>query len=257
VNDWNGASDNPEPLQTFSPTGAALARTPSSRTASSSFHTSSRTNSIASRQTNATSLAPLQVRGNGDSDGLEPLNEEELDAGSFDLIAPISSSHRRYCLEERSEQLFSREHLQVIFADPTLLDSFIIFIRLFMPSSTPLLYFYLDALKAWNAIQYSNAIVKELLPIDGHGFTQNPASLAANVALKAQIDAAFDALTRQELPAFVTHTWIRIASVSIRKRITGTLPIHLRQMSEGLAEVFCLTDPSRHDNPIVFASDGM
>lgn len=28
-------------------------------------------------------------------------------------------------------------------------------------------------------------------------------------------------------------------------------------MSEGLAETFCLTDPSRRDNPIIFASDGM
>lgn len=35
----------------------------------------------------------------------------------------------------------------------------------------------------------------------------------------------------------------------------GTLPPHLREQSEGLAEVFCLTDPSRSDNPIVFASE--
>lgn len=27
-------------------------------------------------------------------------------------------------------------------------------------------------------------------------------------------------------------------------------------MSEGLAEAFCLSDPSRHDCPILFASDG-
>lgn len=37
----------------------------------------------------------------------------------------------------------------------------------------------------------------------------------------------------------------------------GTLPPHLREASEGLAEVFCLTDPSRPDNPIVFASEGL
>jgi len=30
---------------------------------------------------------------------------------------------------------------------------------------------------------------------------------------------------------------------------------HLREASEGLAEVFCLTDPSRADNPIVFVSE--
>lgn len=27
-------------------------------------------------------------------------------------------------------------------------------------------------------------------------------------------------------------------------------------LSEGLAETFCLTDPSRRDNPIIFASEG-
>lgn len=27
-------------------------------------------------------------------------------------------------------------------------------------------------------------------------------------------------------------------------------------MSEGLAETFCLSDPARHDNPILFASEG-
>ena len=34
-------------------------------------------------------------------------------------------------------------------------------------------------------------------------------------------------------------------SLSISRRITGTLAPHLRDASEGLAEVFCLTDPSR------------
>ncbi|KAK3359781.1 hypothetical protein B0T25DRAFT_109581 [Lasiosphaeria hispida] len=67
---------------------------------------------------------------------------------------------------------------------------------------------------------------------------------------------ASEALVREELPAFITHTWIRIASVSIRKGTTGTLSAHPRQVSERLAEVFCLTDPSREDDPVVFASEG-
>ena len=35
----------------------------------------------------------------------------------------------------------------------------------------------------------------------------------------------------------------------------GSMPTDLRDASEGLAEVFCLSDPSRHDNPIILASD--
>lgn len=42
----------------------------------------------------------------------------------------------------------------------------------------------------------------------------------------------------------------------VLKLYAGTLAPHLREASEGLAEVFCLTDPSRPDNPIVFASEG-
>lgn len=48
---------------------------------------------------------------------------------------------------------------------------------------------------------------------------------------------------------------VRVASTAIRRRITGTMPPHLREQNEGLAEVFCLTDPSRSDNPIVFSSE--
>lgn len=53
---------------------------------------------------------------------------------------------------------------------------------------------------------------------------------------------------------FITHVWIKIVSLSIKQRVMGTMPAHLREASEGLAEVFCLTDPSRADNPIILAS---
>lgn len=46
-----------------------------------------------------------------------------------------------------------------------------------------------------------------------------------------------------------------VVSSSIKRRIMGTLTPDLRAQSEGLAEVFCLTDPSRQDNPIVFSSE--
>ena len=63
-------------------------------------------------------------------------------------------------------------------------------------------------------------------------------------------------LQDQDLPAYITQMYIRVVSLSIAHRITGTLSPNLRDASEGLAEVFCLTDPSRPDNPIVFASEG-
>jgi hypothetical protein len=78
-----------------------------------------------------------------------------------------------------------------------------------------------------------------------------------NLVLEEKARDAFDALVKDDLPAFIIHTFTKVVSLSIQQRITGTLPPHLREASEGLAEVFCLTDPSRHDHPIVFTSKGM
>jgi hypothetical protein len=142
-------------------------------------------------------------------------------------------------------------------ANAVVLQRFTSFIRASRTTSVPLLVYYLDAVKALKATDYANSVTETLGPLDGLGFSQPLAELTANKVLQEKADRAFDELVREELPAFTTHTWIRMASLSINKRITGTLSTHLREISEGLAEDFCLTDPTRADNPIVFASEGM
>lgn len=209
-----------------------------------------------SYQTNATSLPPLQSKAADDTDQLEPLDEEDLDPGSFDLVAPVDHGLKQYSLETRSEQLFSTEHLQVIFSDPSLLLRFTAFLSANRTASIPILIYYLDAIKALKAISYSNAIAEALDPIDGFDFTKSTANKTINGDLEEKSKKAFDAMVREDLPAFITHTYIQTVSLSIQRRVTGTLPSSLREASEGLAEVFCLTDPSRPDNPIVFASEG-
>ncbi|KAM7223439.1 hypothetical protein V8F06_001316 [Rhypophila decipiens] len=199
-------------------------------------------------------MCPLQMREGLDWEDLDPLNGE-VEPDSFDLVVPGQRPGRKFSLEQRSEQLFSREHLEMILDDPALLAPFINFIRTSRPSSVPLLVYYLDALKALKAIKYSNAIVGSLGPLENHGFAKHPAPLASNAGLEERVHRAFDALVRDELPAYITHIYTQITSNLIRQKITGTLPPHLDQMSEGLAEVFCLTDPSREGNPIVFASE--
>ena len=176
--------------------------------------------------------------------------------GSFDLVAPPEAGHQAFSLETRSVQLFSREHLEIIFSEPSLLLRFTAFLSTHRPQSVPILIYYLDALKALKAINYANAIAEALSPITGHGFTLDPAAPTANSALESKARQAFDAMVVEDLPAYVTQIYIQIVSLSISRRITGTLATHLREASEGLAEVFCLTDPSRVDNPIVFASEG-
>ncbi|KAK4657984.1 hypothetical protein QC762_202790 [Podospora pseudocomata] len=103
---------------------------------------------------------------------------------------------------------------------------------------------------ALKVLKYWNAVLGSLKRLEDHAFTQEPSAPTVNLVLQEKMDTAFEALVREELPALITRRWIQAASLTIRKRVTGTLPEHLQQLSEGLAEVFCLTDPPREDNPI-------
>ena len=210
-------------------------------------------------ETNATSFPPsLQTKGAADEVGLEPLqeSEDEMDPRSFDLIAPVHQDKGTYSLERRSRLLFSKKHMGAILRKPHLLGQFTQFLSKTRPASMPLLTYYLEAEKALRAIRYANSVVAGLPKLEGHDFSAVVANETLNKSLQAKHDSAFEALTREELPIFITHVWIEIVSLSIRLRIVGSMPSHLRESSEGLAEVFCLTDPSRRDNPIILASDG-
>jgi hypothetical protein len=63
--------------------------------------------------TNGTSLPPLQQKGAGDYDQLQPLNEEDIDPGSFDLVAPQGNEFKQYSLERRSEQVSKIQHFLI------------------------------------------------------------------------------------------------------------------------------------------------
>ncbi|KAH5315445.1 hypothetical protein HBI12_128910 [Parastagonospora nodorum] len=204
--------------------------------------------SIATQQ-----LGPLQQKVLDDDDRLSPLLED--DPGSFDLVAPVGNEKKQASLEDESERLFSKQHLQAIFNDTPSLLRFTSFLSTTRPQSIPILIYYLDALKALRAINYANAVAEALEPIEKLEFTDTPARATVNAVLEEKANKAFDVLVRDDLPAFITHVFTQVASVSIAKRVTGNLPPMLREASEGLAEVFCLTDPSRTDNPIIFASE--
>ncbi|KAG8163404.1 hypothetical protein KVR01_006701 [Diaporthe batatas] len=125
------------------------------------------------------------------------------------------------------------------------------------PKSVALLVYYLDTVKALAAFKYANAISEALEPLDEYEFTRDTDAVpqTANDRLEWKADSAFELLAQEDLPAFITSVWMQFVETSIRRRIVGSMPAHLRDMSEGLAETFCLTDPSRHENPIIFASE--
>lgn len=141
--------------------------------------------------------------------------------GSFELVAPPDDNHELYSLEKRSEQLFSRQHLEVIFSTPASLLKFTAFLSTHRPQSVPMLIYYLDAVKALKAIRYSNAIAEALSPIDGHAFTDARVKPTVNEELENKAAEAFTILTEQDLPAFVTQMYVQVVSLSISQRITG------------------------------------
>lgn len=215
----------------------------------------------AHRRDHSRDLPPLQTQGNlnrEERDAYEPIQDD--DPTSYDLVSsdqPEQSQKNSWNLEKQAQALFSKEHLQIIFGDPGFLLRFTSFLGLHRPQSVPILVHYLDSLKALRAIHYANAILEGLDEVPGLDFTIGGVEPSTNSALLKRATDAFDYLVREELPAYVTHEYIQIVSASIVARISGLLAPHLREASEGLAEVFCLTDPSRPDNPIVFASEGM
>lgn len=212
-------------------------------------------------------LPPLQARRLEDHRASQYSVDEEVDdeSGSFDLAIPAATGPGSYNLERRSQLLFSVGHLRAILSDPIFLHRFSSYVDTYRPQSTPLLSYALDALKAIRALDWMNEIISRHLRLDAQQrqqlrereFTLEPTpESTTNESLRQKAAAAFEALARDDLPAYITHVWTDIVEVSMRRKITGTMPAHLQEMSEGLAEVYCITDPSRTDNPIVFASEG-
>ncbi|KAI2781798.1 hypothetical protein F4815DRAFT_444146 [Daldinia loculata] len=239
-----------EPPSTETRSASSATRSLSSRS------TKSKENSLSTSPFpgDAIALPGLQSKGPREHDELMPLTGDEINQASFDLVSPCNNAPPRYSLEIISEALFSAEHLDAILNDQLLLERFTSFLCVSRPKSIPLLVYYLDALKALKAIGYSNSIVRSLVSVKGAGLGEEVISNTVNESLLAKLSKVLQTLAREDLPAYITHTWIQTVAVTIKQRITNTLPDHLKDLSEGLADVFCLIDPSRHDNPIVFAS---
>ena len=178
-----------------------------------------------------------------DTDFANPINEKERD----DSVRP---------LEQRSQLLFSRQHLQLILADPHLSLRFSDFLRTYRPDSVPILIYYLDTVKALKAIKYAEAIIKGLEPIPGHTFTAETNSATMAWVMEDKADRALDVLLKDDLPAFIAYIYVRTVDLALVDRVTGKEDPKFRSIADGLAEVFVLSDPSRPDNPIVFTSEG-
>ncbi|KAK4869293.1 hypothetical protein LT330_006293 [Penicillium expansum] len=197
-----------------------------------------------------------QTNPNEGSDQFNPIFEENEEA-SFDLVAPYEGDAAPlHTLERQADLMFCSDHMLAILSNPRYLARFREFLAQERPGSFSTLTYYLNASKSLKAIQYANSLVRLAVdvPTSGVETAEHPVGPTVNVALEQRVQVALDALTAEELPAFITSTCINITGKVVEERVRGTLPDKFKGTADALGEVFCLTDPSRPDNPIIFAS---
>ncbi|KAH7346449.1 hypothetical protein BKA65DRAFT_276984 [Rhexocercosporidium sp. MPI-PUGE-AT-0058] len=179
------------------------------------------------------------------------------EAEFFDLQPPAAAASS-VRIEDVVKRLFSAEYLHFILGDHLLFYQFSTFLNRFRPSLVPALIRYLEMRKAIKAIEYANAVARSVRwpsHTDYCKFSRVKAA-ATDVSFEDYAARELLLLCSEALPAFVTHTLIGIVSDYVVRDITGQgIPI-MRDLVGNLAEVYCLTDPSVHDNPIIFASEG-
>lgn len=181
-------------------------------------------------------LPGLQARFLKDTQDYEPLTLADLGPDSFDLVPSNDSGKQGLTpsmLEQRCEIIFSDFHLHVILQDYSTLQRFTEFITAKRPKSLPLLRYYMSSMKAQAAMQLTNSIIQDLNPVSYHGvdlkFTESPAEVAESKELHDKIARAFHILARDDLSAYVTYQWMNIVDSSMKQRVTGLLPSHLKE----------------------------
>ncbi|CAG8325075.1 unnamed protein product [Penicillium salamii] len=210
------------------------------------------------RHATATELPLLQqLNPNDGAPEFNPVQETE-ENGSYDLIAPYDGGDLPlHKLERLADIMFSSEHMLTILNNPRYLTRFREFLLEERPRSISTLTYYLNATKALKAIEYANALVRLSVDVPPPAVqtSDETVGVTANRVLEQRVIDGLLVLTAEELPAFITSRCITITSKIVEERVRGTLPMKFRGTSNALAEVFCLTDPSRPDNPIIFASE--
>ena len=226
------------------------------RSEDASDHKSSRTASLASSSDSndnygpsptSTTPTPLSIKRLAKEPTLDVLPED------YDLQVPMEDGNYLEDLERVSDVLFSARHLRTIFSDPSSLLKFTSFLMVYRPHSIPVLIYYLDATKALKAINYANAITRSLEPLPEHELALISVK-TSNTELEEKARRAFELLAERDLPSYTAYLYVHVVKSSMMKPVLQGP--QSAESPEGFAEIFCLTDPSRPDNPIVLASEG-
>jgi PAS domain S-box-containing protein len=185
----------------------------------------------------------------GDESDESPSGERQ-----FDLNPPHASNLANAALIYK--KMFSVEHLQLILLDRAFSTRFATFLQKYKPEYHPILQRYQATQKARAAVEYANAIAQGLpfLSKDSIGGDLTPAATFHDT-FQSRSSTAESILVEQALPAYLTYRLVSMTTENLVKEITGqNIPL-MQDMIRNIAEVYCLTDPSQPDNPIIYASE--
>jgi len=177
---------------------------------------------------------------------------ENDNATSYDLKPPPPSVSLNN-IESLAVRFFSADHLNVILRDQALSHRFSRFLHRYKPQFEPLMKEYLETQKVISAVEYANAVADQIHPTGGQ---PTYAAVSLDEGFENRAQDMVEELVMEALPAYVTHRLTQFATENLVKEITGQGTPLMREMIPSLAEVYCVTDPSLPDNPIVYASDG-
>lgn len=202
--------------------------------------------------------SPPQPTTNGHTspEGDTSSSQALIEGHHFDLNPPPPRKPVRF-LDSLAERLFSAEHLRMILRDPTFFMRFTAFLNRYKPQYSTMLVRYLEAQKAIKAVEYANALAESFKPIPGDEASKIPCAAATiDARFESRSQRSLDTLVNEALPAYITFCLVKVVTESMVREITGNAMPLMRELVGGLAEVFCLADPSQEDTPIVYASEG-
>ena len=187
----------------------------------------------------------------GDRD-TEPTTQASDEPGAYDLKPPPPAvSHEN--IEALADRFFSVDHLDTILRNPSSGPRFISFLNEHRPHHATSLTHYIESKKAITAIQYANAIADQIPSSPG----ESPHGAATlNEAFESKSRRIVEDLVEEALPAYLTHRLVTLTTDTMVKEITGNGAPYMKELIPNLAEVYCISDPSLPDSPIVYASEG-
>ena len=156
--------------------------------------------------------------------------------------------------ENLHDRLYSADHLNVILQDTGITSRFSYFLQQYRPHLSPVLSQYLEVRKAKAAIDYANAVAENMTTLGPDSLPNTPAT-TLNQTFESRCRQAEEKLVSDALPAYITHRLVLLVTDCLVKEITGNSAPIMQELISGLAEVYCMTDPSLPDNPIVYASE--